>query len=308
MPRAARPKSPEAPAPVLDGPDPHMHAGKCTICKHPQRAEIERAFVDWSSPAEITQMFGLASRATIYRHARARGLFELRRRNLHFGLGRIAEQVADVKPSAANVIAAFIAMAKINARGEWDPGHRFDTKRAIDHAHWQEEWSAAREISLEDTMAGKPAPIHVQQKNLRQFCAEYDAQKAVERAETAKEAEQQAERERQAREKQAAPPPQPKPEPKPEPRQEPGKAPKEEPQAERHSQPVTAVPSNPPAHPVQEKKRSEPEDERPHPIPQPPKSAAPLIDSGLPQVAGLPWPWPRKKIAFARRGRRPVVG
>ena len=165
MPRAARPKPPQTPPPVLDGPDPHLHAGKCTICKHPQRAEIERAFVDWCSPSEITSMFGLKSRATIYRHARARGLFELRRRNLHFGLGRIAEQVAEVKPSAANVIAAFIAMAKINARGEWDPGHRFDRDRAADHAYWEENWSAAREINLEDTIDGNPAPIREAQRH-----------------------------------------------------------------------------------------------------------------------------------------------
>jgi hypothetical protein len=299
MSRAAQENSEPDLAAVPDGPDPHLHAGKCTICNHPQRAEIERAFVDWCSPLEITKMFGLASRSTIYRHARARGLFELRRRNLHFGLGRIAEQVADVKPSAANVIAAFIAMAKINARGEWDPGHRFDTKRAIDHAHWQEEWSAAREISLEDTMAGKPAPIHVQQKNLRQFCAEYDAQKAAESAK-AKRAEQQAEQEKQAREKQAAPPPQPKPESK--------EAPKPEPQPESQTRPAPAAPSNPPAPavPAQEKKQPEPEEERPYPVPRPPANAPRLEDRGPFNVVYIPRT--EGEIFFARRrGRRPVV-
>jgi hypothetical protein len=58
MPRAARPKPPQPPAPVAEGPDPHLHAGKCTICKHPQRAEIERALVDWCSP--LTKTPGLS--------------------------------------------------------------------------------------------------------------------------------------------------------------------------------------------------------------------------------------------------------
>ncbi len=44
MPRAARPKPPHAPKPSPQDPDPHMHAGKCTIRNHPQCAEIERAF------------------------------------------------------------------------------------------------------------------------------------------------------------------------------------------------------------------------------------------------------------------------
>ena len=107
MSRAAQENS-EPDSVVPDGPDPHLHAGKCTICKHPQRAEIERAFVHLSSPSEIARRFGLASRSTIYRHARAGGLFELRRRNLHYWLCRIAEQAAGVKPSAANIISALI--------------------------------------------------------------------------------------------------------------------------------------------------------------------------------------------------------
>jgi hypothetical protein len=298
MPRAARPKTPQAPPPIPDGPDPHMHAGKCTVCKHPQRAEIERAFVDWSSPSEITRMFGLASRATIYRHARARGLFELRRRNLHYGLGRIAEQVADLKPSAANVIAAFIAMAKINARGEWDPGHRFDARQAADRAAWEEDWAAARENELEDTLEGKPADIQVAQRNLRQSFARYKAQLAVREAEASKEAERRAEVEKQPKQNEAVPAEKPKADRKEEPRQEP--------QPLQKSRPATAAPPNLPTSPAQEKKKPEPEEERPYPIPRPPANAPLPEDRGPFNVAGFSQT--RGKIFLARRrGRRPVV-
>jgi hypothetical protein len=103
MPRAARQESPQGPDPVLDGPNPHMHSGKCSICRHPQRAEIERAFVDWTSPREIAKLFGLRGHATVYRHAHARGLFELRRGNPRIDLGRIADHADNVDPSATNV-------------------------------------------------------------------------------------------------------------------------------------------------------------------------------------------------------------
>ena len=298
MPRAARPKSPQVPAPVPDGPDPHMHAGKCTICKHPQRAEIERAFVDWCSPLEITTMFGLKSRATIYRHARARGLFELRRRNLHYGLGRIAEQVADVKPSAANVIAAFVAMSKIDARGEWVPGRRFDARQAADRVAWEEDWAAVRENELEDTLEGKPPDIHIAQRNHRLSFNKYKAQLAAKQAEAAKEAQRKAEAEKQAARKKPAPTEQPKSEPK--------EVAKQEPQPQQHSQPAATAPPNPPAPPAQEKKKPEPEEERPYPIPRPPANAPLPEDRGPFNVARFSQT--RGKIFLARRrGRRPVV-
>jgi hypothetical protein len=293
MPRAAKLKFVESPPPIPEGPDPHMHRGKCTICHHPQRAEIERAFIDWCSPLEITSMFGLKSRATIYRHARARGLFELRRRNLHYGLARIAEQVADVKPSAANVIAAFIAMAKIDARGEWVPGRRFDARQAADRAAWEEDWAAARENELEDTLEGKPADIHVAQRNLRQSFARYKAQLAAKAAEKAKEAERQAEAEKQVAQKKPVPAEIPKADRKEEPRQEP---------QPKQTQP-TAAPTNPPASPAQEKKKPEPEEKRPYPTPRPPPNIPPIEDLG--PYTGMPRP--REKIGFARRRWRPPL-
>lgn len=291
MPDTAQKKIPPELAP--DGPDPHLHAGKCTICRHAQRAEIERAFVDWESPREIAQFFGLRSHTTVYRHARARGLFELRRRNLHFGLGRIAEHVAEVKPSAANVIAAFVAMAKINARGEWAPGHRFDTKQASDHAFWEEDWAAAREIDLEDTLDGKPASIHIAKQNLRQFAANYDVQSAAEAAAKAAQSAKEAEQAEQEKVEEAQECEQAQCEQLEE-KQE------EESPAKRTSQPAA---TDPPPAPVQIKKQPEPEEERPYPIPRPPKNAPSLEDSGPPQVAGLPWP--KRNSVFSRRRWRP---
>jgi hypothetical protein len=40
-------------APVNQG----RHESQCTVCKHPQREEIEREFIGWRSPDKIAKQF-----------------------------------------------------------------------------------------------------------------------------------------------------------------------------------------------------------------------------------------------------------
>ena len=89
------------------------------MCRHAQREVIEAAFVGWRSPAAIAEEFGLADRASVYRHAHALGFFEKRRRNIRAALERIIEKAAEVDVTASAVVAAVQAYAKINAAGEW---------------------------------------------------------------------------------------------------------------------------------------------------------------------------------------------
>lgn len=89
------------------------------MCAHPQCPEIEAAFVSWRSPADIAKEFGLADRATVYRHAHAFGLFEKRQRNVRAALEHIIEQAAKVEVTANAVVAAIQAYAKLNANGQW---------------------------------------------------------------------------------------------------------------------------------------------------------------------------------------------
>ena len=62
------------------------HAAVCKICTHTQREEIERAFINWESPAAITKQYGLRNRASVYRHAHALGLFPKRQGNVEAAL------------------------------------------------------------------------------------------------------------------------------------------------------------------------------------------------------------------------------
>ena len=101
------------------------HRRNCGICAHPERFEIEQAFVMWASPAAIAQQYGLAHRASVYRHAHALQLFSKRQQNVRAALERIIEQVDDVEVSASAVVAAIQTLAKINAVGRWiDPTER----------------------------------------------------------------------------------------------------------------------------------------------------------------------------------------
>jgi hypothetical protein len=95
------------------------HKRTCSVCRHAERGEIETAFVGWRSSAVIADEFGLADRASVYRHAHALGLFEKRRRNVRAALERIIEKAGEVDVTASAVVAAVQAYAKINAAGEW---------------------------------------------------------------------------------------------------------------------------------------------------------------------------------------------
>ena len=67
----------------------------------------------------IAQEYGLADRASIYRHAHALGLFLKRQRNVRVALERIIERAGEVDVTAAAVVAEVQAYSKINATGQW---------------------------------------------------------------------------------------------------------------------------------------------------------------------------------------------
>ena len=95
------------------------HKRNCSVCAHIDREQIEAEFVAWRSPAVIASEFGVSDRSSIYRHARAFGLFAKRQRNIRAALERIIERAEDVDVTASAVVAAVQAYSKINAAGQW---------------------------------------------------------------------------------------------------------------------------------------------------------------------------------------------
>ena len=95
------------------------HSRKCSICHHPQRQEIEEDFVHWRRPTTIMKLYAIGKRATIYGHAHAFGLLDVRARNLRSALGILIEKGDDREPSAMEVIEAVRLFAHVSPQGEW---------------------------------------------------------------------------------------------------------------------------------------------------------------------------------------------
>lgn len=95
------------------------HRRNCSVCSHAQKDEIEADFIAWRSPATIAAEYGLADRASVYRHAHALGLFMKRQRNVRSALERIIEKAGEVDVTASAVVAAIQAYSKINSAGQW---------------------------------------------------------------------------------------------------------------------------------------------------------------------------------------------
>lgn len=100
-------------------PSAFRHDRKCSVCRHAERDEIDREFLHWRSPETIAKDYGIAHHSSIYRHARATGLFAQRAAHLKISLAPIIEQSMVVPATADSVIRAVIACAHLNDEGEW---------------------------------------------------------------------------------------------------------------------------------------------------------------------------------------------
>lgn len=98
-------------------PSLERHARKCAICRHPDRVEIDDAYLHWRSPREIVSEYQLAHHSTLYRHADATGLRFRRRENVLAVLDSILEQSDGVVASGAAVVRAVRLSAQLT--GQW---------------------------------------------------------------------------------------------------------------------------------------------------------------------------------------------
>jgi len=137
------------------------HTRQCSICQHSEREEIERDFISWKSPITIAIDYGLADRASVYRHAHALNLFAKRQRNIRAALEKLIEKAGDVEVNASAVVGAVQAYAKINARGQWvDRTEQVSLNELFERMTKEELTAYAREGTLPDwfeqTLAATP--------------------------------------------------------------------------------------------------------------------------------------------------------
>jgi hypothetical protein len=102
-----------------DRPDLERHARKCEICHHPNREEIEEGFLLWRPGDSLARSFDVkGTKDAIYRHARALGLYEQRRRNMRYAAELLIEGAALSQPTAHDVIEAIRLHSRIDAEGQ----------------------------------------------------------------------------------------------------------------------------------------------------------------------------------------------
>lgn len=105
------------------------HARKCTICRHPDREEIEQDYRNWFSAADIARRYDIDDSA-LHRHLDALGLLSRRRENLGIVLDRILERGPEKFISASEVIRAVKALACLSGESRW-----VEPPRTVIHIH-----------------------------------------------------------------------------------------------------------------------------------------------------------------------------
>jgi hypothetical protein len=95
------------------------HQAQCSICKSLVREQIEEDWLNWKSPSHIVENYKNLSRDALYRHVRALGLNDKRRKNYSVALERIIESVDYIHAiRCSDVISAVKALAKLNGLGQ----------------------------------------------------------------------------------------------------------------------------------------------------------------------------------------------
>jgi hypothetical protein len=136
---AAAAKGKSSKSSVADNPDLDRHSRKCLVCNHPEREAIEELFINWHSPRNIRTEFGMYPKLdwfSIYRHARAVGLYEERRKNLRSVFDLVLESAGTVAPTAQGIVAIVRAYTSLTDTHQWiEPERRVHVTNHIYHHH-----------------------------------------------------------------------------------------------------------------------------------------------------------------------------
>jgi hypothetical protein len=121
-----------------------LHARHCRVCAHPLREEIEHEFLRWVPSHQIVRTYELddpllptgRGRFSLYRHARAVGLYPRRARNIRTALEHMIESAAVVSLSGSNVLQAIRMFTQMDEDGRTIEGRRSNVQVTyrIEHA------------------------------------------------------------------------------------------------------------------------------------------------------------------------------
>lgn len=123
------------------------HRRKCQVCNHPDREAIEELFIAWHSPRSIRIEFGTYHRldcSSIYRHARAAGLYAKRRKNLRAVFDLILEHAGNIAPTAHGIVAIVRAYSCLTDTHDWiEPERRV---HVVNHIYRHDAPASTKEV------------------------------------------------------------------------------------------------------------------------------------------------------------------
>ena len=272
------------------------HRAQCQICRHAQRDEIEREFLDWVPASEIAQEYKLGSHRAVYRHAHALGLFRARRGHVQRALDKIIERSGEVKITGASIVAAIRLLVELETS--------FEKRSTLAHLRKTAKENGETRVPNdeedfeEDRLPARPAARAGARPEDEPDGGEEVTGSAIEifrELETAHGLEPLPSSQAALRSPAS---------PKSKPNAGPATNASGEGQFKvKSSQPSAPIEKKPPAPSVQ----AEPS---PALAPSGPEPGTRQEPDGPPNVAGMAW-WPNGRSPFARRGRwgrRPVVG
>ena len=153
-----------------DTPDLDHHSRKCQVCRHPHRETIEELFVNWHSPRDISEEFDGNPRldwTSIYRHARAMGLYAKRSRNLRAVFDLVLESASAVTPTAHGIVALVRAYTALTENNTWvEPERRvLITNHVFRHDVHHKDVPAPSDLpahSSQDSQTSSTPPLSTQ--------------------------------------------------------------------------------------------------------------------------------------------------
>jgi hypothetical protein len=133
------------------------HQSQCSVCSHPQRQEIEDAWLDWGSTTLLAEKYGL-SRDCIYRHVHALSLFRERQNRINRLYEKVLERLDTVKFSGSDLVKVLKEYTALCEREEAKQETNLPAQEVLDPASGQEPEVPAVDGAPLEEPAPQPVP------------------------------------------------------------------------------------------------------------------------------------------------------
>jgi len=132
------------------------HESQCSVCTHPQRQEIEEAWLDWANTSGLAERFRL-SRYSVYRHMHILGLYRERQNRIKRLYEKILERGEITSFSGSDILKALRDYTALCEREEAKQAASLPAQELLDPMSGQQAEVPAADRSAPEESAPQPA-------------------------------------------------------------------------------------------------------------------------------------------------------